>query len=84
MDHQGNGAGLIDYRISGCFIEFSPSRAALVEQRLPSGLRDNCLQPRCTYTLFFEIAKIVSHVMRVQPCARFFDRIAIRNAVKFH
>ena len=84
IDHQGNGAGLINYRISGCFIEFPPGRATLIEQGLPSGLCDNFLQPRSAYTEFFKIAKIVNQVMRGKPRAGFFDRVAIRDAVEFH
>ena len=83
-EHQIDGGGLIYHRVFRSVIELPPGRAAFVQQCFPTCLRGDFLQPRCVYPVLFKVVEIACDVMTGKPCARFFDRVAIGDAVKFH
>jgi dihydrofolate synthase/folylpolyglutamate synthase len=79
--HQRLGAGGIRHpRLLGG-VQLTPGGAFAVDQGFPAVLRQPLLQQLGADALFFEVVKLHSLVLGIEPGARLFDRGAVDDAV---
>ena len=79
--HQGFGAGIVRYAGLHRRIQPPPSSAPAIDQRIAPQLLQPCVQAISWHAPLFKVVPFVSHLMFLQPGARFFHRIAMGNTV---
>ena len=76
----GTGA-VLDGRLGGR-VELAPGGALAVHQRLPTGLVEPDVERGLGHALFFEIMEVMLDLVVLHPGARFFDAVAVRDAIE--